>query len=385
MRKYILILILSLLLVSGFIYFKGKTDIRPVDENSYFSEFMKSEPDKNFYRAMKKREFKFPEDHGLHEGFQTEWWYFTGNLETEDKRKFGYQFTIFRSQLKPEKLKEERPSSFASNAVYMGHFTITDIKKEKFYFFEKFSRENKENTYVKKMPFALNLDGWQVFENDEDYSKLENLKLHVSHEGLGLSLKMEILKPFVLQGDEGLSQKSHGKGNASYYYSATRIMSSGTIEIKDEKFKVSGFSWLDREWSTSALSEDQEGWDWFSFHLDDGTDFMFYNLRFKNGEKDPLSKGVYVFKDGSSKKLGADDVEIIVEDLWESPRGGAYPSRWTIKIPDLDLVMEVKPFVKNQELDFFIRYYEGAVGIKGSYKGKKIKGRGYIEMTGYAE
>jgi predicted secreted hydrolase len=382
MFKKISLIFLTFLIVFIFIYISQEKSVEKKEE-SYFSSLMKSETNKGFLKAVKKREFKFPKDHGLHKGFQTEWWYFTGNLKTQDKRRFGYQFTIFRSQLKPK--KDERDSSFSSNALYMGHFAITDIKNEKFYYFQKFSRENRENTFVKLNPFEVNLDGWRVYENDEDYSKLENMKLEAKKDEIDLNLEMKIMKPFVLQGENGLSKKSEGKGNASYYYSATRIESSGTLKIKDEKFDLKGLSWMDREWSTSALSKDQQGWDWFSIHLSDNTDLMFYNLRLKSGTMDPLSKGVLVSKDGKFSKLDSSMVEIKVMDKWKSPNGGEYPSGWIINIRDKDLKLQVDPFVKNQELNFFIRYWEGAVNVSGTDKGKKVTGSGYVELTGYDE
>lgn len=352
-------------------------------EKSYFSSLMKSESDKGFLRAIDKREFDFPKDHGLHRGFQTEWWYFTGNFKTKDQRRFGYQFTIFRSQLKPK--KDERESFFSSNAIYMGHFTITDVKNRKFYYFQKLSRENSENTYVKLNGFEVNLDGWRVYENDKDFSKLENLRLEAKKDEIDLNIEMKIVKPFVLQGEKGLSQKSRGDGNASYYYSATRIESVGTLKIKNETFNIKGLSWMDREWSTSALSKDQQGWDWFSIHLSDNIDLMFYNLRLKSGKMDNLSKGILVFEDGKYTKLDSSMVDIKVLDKWKSPNGGEYPSGWLLKIIDKDLEIKIEPFVKNQELNFFIRYWEGAVNVSGTYKGKKVRGSGYVELTGYDE
>jgi predicted secreted hydrolase len=345
---------------------------------------MKKENDTTgFLKALEKIKFEFPKDHGLHKGFQTEWWYFTGNLKTDDNKLFGYQFTIFRSQLKPK--QEKREASFASNAVYMAHLALTDAENNKFYYFDKFSRENEENTFVKFNPFRAEIDGWKVFENDNDFEKLENLKIKAKEEKIELDLDLKIVKPFVFQGDEGLSQKGKGIGNASYYYSATRISTKGKIKINKNEYIVSGDSWLDREWSTSALSENQEGWDWFSIQLNDFSEIMIYNLRQKSGQKDPLSKGVIVFENGNYKKLDSGDFIIEVKDRWESPRGGVYPSEWKVKIPKYKIELELKPLMKDQELNFFIRYFEGAVKVLGFKNGNKISGAGYVELTGYAK
>jgi predicted secreted hydrolase len=385
-RNKILKKVLAAILMIIFIcaVFIIRQDSKTTDSTDYFEDFMKKETDTaGFLKAVDKIKFEFPRDHGIHEGFQTEWWYFTGNLKTDDNKKFGYQFTIFRSQLKPK--QEKRNASFAANAVYMAHLALTDAENKKFYYFDKFSRENEKNTFVKLKPFKAEIDGWKVFENDNDFKKLENLKIMAKEQNIELELDLKIVKPFVFQGDEGLSQKGKGTGNASYYYSATRISTKGTIKINKNEYIVSGNSWLDREWSTSALSENQEGWDWFSIQLDDFSELMFYNLRLKSGQKDPLSKGVIVFENGNYKKLDADDFIIEIKDRWESPRGGVYPSKWKVKIPKYKIELELKPLIKDQELNFFIRYFEGAVSVEGLKNGNKISGAGYVELTGYAK
>ncbi|MGM0419151.1 MAG: lipocalin-like domain-containing protein [Thermodesulfobacteriota bacterium] len=381
MKKAVLIIIIIFLCFSLFLFFDDKDEKN--NEEDFFSNFMKSETDENFLKAVEKREFKFPEDHGIHKGFQTEWWYFTGNLKSVNNKRFGYQFTLFRSQLNPE--KTEKDSLFSSNALYMAHLAVTDADSKKFYYFEKFARENPNNAYVKQQPFKAEIDGWKFYETDNEQGKLENLKLEAKKENISLDLNLKITKPFVLQGDEGLSQKSKGKGNASYYYSATRINTKGSINIKENEYKVEGSSWLDREWSTSALSEEQEGWDWFAIHLNDNTEIMFYNLRLKSKKRDKLSKGVYVYTDGNYEKIEANELVLETKDKWKSPKGGVYPSGWVMKIPEHNIRLDITPLIKNQELDFFIRYWEGAVNVSGTKDGKKIEGSGYVELTGYAD
>lgn len=380
-RGLFLMVVLFIFLFSVFKFNEVKE--RDTEEKeSFFLTLMTDEPDKGFLRAYEKREFRFPEDHGIHKGFQTEWWYFTGNLQTEKGRRFGYQFTLFRSQLRPESIFSE--STFASNAIFMGHFTITDVKRKRFHYFERFARENRKNAYVKNSPFISYLDGWTVYEDDNDFARLENLRLRAAENDIEIDLNMKIIKPFILQGEDGLSKKSRKDGNSSYYYSATRMDSSGYIRTGREEFKVSGLSWMDREWSTSALSKEQEGWDWFSLHLSDGIDLMFYNLRLKSGESDPLSKGVVVYKNGEKFKFTLDDADFKVLDKWKSPEGGIYPAKWRLNIKSIGLDLEIEPYVKDQELDFFIRYWEGAVSVSGLYKEEKISGSGYVELTGYA-
>ncbi len=46
--------------------------------------------------ALPGRKLTFPADHYSHPDFKTEWWYYTGHLETESGKKYGYQVTFFR-------------------------------------------------------------------------------------------------------------------------------------------------------------------------------------------------------------------------------------------------------------------------------------------------
>ncbi len=196
---------------------------------------------------------------------------------------------------------------------------------------------------------------------------------------------MAALRPPILNGNDGLSQKSAEPGNASYYYSITRMQSDGKIRIGERDYRVSGLSWLDREWSTSALAPDQVGWDWFALQLSDGSDLMFYQLRRTNDKKDASSGGTWLSSSGAVSQLHADDVEIVVEDTWVSPGGGEYPSRWTLRVPRVGIDVAVTPVIANQELITTVRYWEGAVDVIGESGASTITGRGYVELTGYAE
>ncbi len=157
------------------------------------------------------------------------------------------------------------------------------------------------------------------------------------------------------------------------------------MRIDDREYRVSGLSWLDREWSTSALSADQVGWDWFALQLEDGTDLMFYQLRKTDGSADPESGGTLVDADGRSAHVEIDDVELTVHDYWESDAGGRYPARWTLAVPGAGLELDVRPVIADQELFTTVRYWEGAVDVSGTRDGEPISGRGYVELTGYAE
>jgi predicted secreted hydrolase len=189
----------------------------------------------------------------------------------------------------------------------------------------------------------------------------------------------------VLNGINGLSQKSAEAGNASYYYSITRMQSTGILQIGPQKYAVEGLSWLDREWSSSALSADQQGWDWFALQLSDGSDLMFYNLRKKDGSQDRHSAGTWTGADGVSRHLSREDVVIAVTGEWQNEAGNSYPARWNIEIASLGLTLTVSPVIAEQELLTTVRYWEGAIDVEGQHEGRSIEGRGYVELTGYSQ
>ncbi|MDX1481587.1 MAG: lipocalin family protein, partial [Woeseiaceae bacterium] len=159
----------------------------------------------------------------------------------------------------------------------------------------------------------------------------------------------------------------------------------GRLRLGNRRIEVQGASWLDREWSSSALAADQQGWDWFALQFDDNTELMFYQIRRSDGSRDPMSAGTRVEADGSSHYLRAGDVELTVLDHWDSPAGGRYPAGWRLLVPRLDLDVRVVPVFADQELDTAVRYWEGAVDVNGRSGDRTVGGHGYVELTGYAE
>lgn len=327
-----------------------------------------------FARATEPRTFIFPRDHGPHPEYAIEWWYYTGNLQSPEGRRFGFQFTIFRTGLIPGSV--ERPSAWASDSIYMAHFALSDVAGATFYAFERFSRGAAGLAGAQSDPFSVWLEDWRAEGLGPDGTPM---RLRAAEGDVSIDLTLAAGKPPVLQGDRGLSQKSADEGNASYYYSFTRMPASGSIRIGATLYQVNGLAWMDREWSTSALGEDQVGWDWFALHLDDGRDLMFYRLRLRNGGIDPYSKGVLVDAAGSARRLNNSDVLVEPLDYWTSPRSGAtYPARWRLRVPDEAIDLTLTPLLADQELPVTVVYWEGAVAISGS-----AGGSGYIEMTGY--
>jgi predicted secreted hydrolase len=333
-----------------------------------------------FARATEPGAMTFPDAFGAHPEYQTEWWYYTGNVQTEDGRRFGYQFTIFRRSLAPSQESGARSSTFAANSVYMAHFTVTDVAEAGFYANERFQRGSAGVAGARAEPYEVWLDDWSVLEVEPEVYRMQAIADEVA-----IDLRLRSLKPPALHGKEGLSQKSGEPGNASYYYSQTRLDTAGTVTVRGQSFQVSGLSWKDHEYGTSALGENATGWDWFSLQLSDGREVMLFQIRTEDGGVEPASSGSLILADGSVRPLARDDFSIEVLDTWRSPEsGGTYPSRWRLSIPSERITLTIEPLIPNQELNVSTTYWEGAVQGEGTAGGQAITARGYVELTGYA-
>jgi len=377
-KRYVVLIILIIcafaLIISAFtgtvIFLSGAKSEkgRPAD----FSSMLSDDSAPGFKKALEVRSFTFPEDSGPHPGYQTEWWYYTGNLEDSSGRRFGYQLTFFRRALSPHSI--DRKSSWAANQIYFAHFTVSDIENKKFYTAQRWSRAALKLAGARADPHKVWIGNWSSGKDGKVF------KLIASENDFSINLILEPVKPVVLQGDRGLSQKGGDPGNASYYYSVTRLKTEGSLKVNGSEFKVQGLSWLDREWSTGALGEDIQGWDWFSLQLGDGRDIMLYQLRGKDGSLDTHSAGALIDKDGSIINLETSQFDIEVLDSWESPDTGVlYPSKWHVSIPEYAVDLTVTPYQPNQELNLSFIYWEGAVSISGG----GLSGNGYVELTGY--
>jgi predicted secreted hydrolase len=356
----------------------------PGDTRYRLEEFVNISDTSDFSRVTGPREMVFPDDLQPYPEYRTGWWYYTGNLRSESGRHFGYQLTFFRNSIAPESVQTE--SGWRTNQIYMAHFAFTDVANNDFYAFERFSRQAVGLAGGQIDPFRVWLEDWNAGQTGAALNYgIPDVRLQAAQSDISLDLTLSSVKPPVLQGDAGYSQKGPEEGNASYYFSLTRLASSGTVTIDGQKYDVTGFSWMDREWSTSALGSDQIGWDWFSIQLSDSTEIMYYQIRNSDGNPSRFSKGAFVRKTGEKLHLSRDDVILSVTGSWESPLGGDYPQGWELEIPGENLSLNIEPYIANQELDVYVRYWEGAVQITGTRNGQPVAGNGYVELTGYAE
>ena len=334
-----------------------------------------------FQQAIAPKLLNFPEDLGSHDDYQTEWWYYTGNLETHEGRDFGYQLTFFRRALTPETIAVKKPSAWRSPQVYFAHFTMSDIEGNKFYPHERFSRAGAKLAGAESIPYHVWLEDWSATEIEPG-----KVRLIAKADDVSLDLILNETLPPVLQGDRGYSRKGAEVGNASYYYSIVQQQTEGIITVADKSFEVIGLTWKDHEYSTSALSPGTVGWDWFSLQLNDGSALMLYGLRQENGEITAFSSGKYISATGKTQTMSRDDWKINVLNTWHSPESQAdYPSQWHIEIPKLSLTLDGKPLMANQELNVSRTYWEGAVSFTGNHKNHPVTAKGYIEMSGYAD
>ena len=97
------------------------------------SPVLAADSPQTFTAATEGYRYEFPRDHGSHDGFRTEWWYYTGNLTTKDGRAFGYQLTFFRRAMPPEQIKT-LPSKWSLTQLYLAHFAVSDLSKKQFHY-----------------------------------------------------------------------------------------------------------------------------------------------------------------------------------------------------------------------------------------------------------
>ena len=325
-------------------------------------------------------EARFPEDHGAHPDFKTEWWYFTGNVESEDGREFGYQLTFFRQGV-IDPSQATPPSRFIQRDVKFAHFAVSDIGSKKFHHFQKLSRGAFGEAGFGEGSRLAWIDSWTC-----ERIGLHDFRLTAEDGDVVIDLTLRSKREPVWHGRDGVSQKAEGPGRASHYYSLTRLETTGTVRIGERTHQVSGLTWFDHEWATNQLASHQTGWDWFSLHFENGAELMLFQIRTKDGGRDPFSSGTWIGADGTVEKIPRENFELEPIEWWKSPKtGGRYPVAWTVSIPSRNVDLTVRARFPAQELDSEpFSYWEGAVSAEGSLGADPLRGKGYLEMTGYA-
>jgi predicted secreted hydrolase len=323
--------------------------------------------------------FAFPRDHASHPAYKIEWWYYTGNLQTSAGRRFGYQVTFFRVGVDAAPVN---PSRWAVRDLYMTHLAVSDPSGQRYRFEERLNRGGPGLA-------GAEIDRYHVW-NDDWTASLGVGGQHViraTGKRSGIDLLLDEGKIPAVNGIDGISQKGALTGNASHYYSLTRMPTRGVIVIDGERFEAAGESWMDHEFGTSFLEAEQQGWDWLSIQLTDRRELMLYQLRRGDGSRDPRSSGTLVDPSGRTRHLSAAEFTMTTAGpTFHAPSGATYPIRWTVQLPGEGLTLNASTPLENQELSTSaarVSYWEGLIDLAGTSRGAPVSGRGYLEMTGY--
>ena len=343
-----------------------------------------AETAEEFQVATAGYRYAFPRDHGTHEEFRTEWWYYTGQLTAKNGRPFGYQLTFFRRGM-PRDHTKTLPSQWAATHLYLAHFAVSDLRKDRFHYAEKMSRAGLGKAGAVRDRLHVWIDRWSA---ESPATAPDTQILQAADGNLAIHLTVSPEKPLVVHGHDGISRK--GSVAASHYYSFTRLATTGKLTIDNESFDVTGTSWMDHEFGSADLGKDMVGWDWFSLQLDDQRELMLYRLRRTDGSADPASSGTLIDRDGQGHHLSIGDFTLEPTSYWTSQTSHTrYPQRWRLTIPSQHLSLELAPRMAEQELTTSrstqVTYWEGAIEARGTAQGQPIKGQGYMELTGYAE
>lgn len=324
--------------------------------------------------ALPGYSYVFPRDHGQHPEHKIEWWYYTGNVASPEGRRFGYQLTFFRIGATPA---PANASLWALRDVWMAHFAISDLKVSEYHHADRLNRSGP--CLAGAVEQRVWNEDWQVLISAEG-------KMTLQAQDRDFALNLELLpgKKSVIHGRDGISQKGSISGNASHYYSHSRMPTRGSLVLKGEAYEVEGNSWMDHEFGTSFLEKGTQGWDWFSAQLSDGSELMIFQLR---GGPSISNAGTLIRPDGDAISLGSNLFTLTPGEVWKSSTGANYPIKWKIEIPTQQISLECRAAMKNQEFQSKatpgLGYWEGAVDFDGLAKGKPINGKGYLEMTGY--
>ena len=379
-KKILIATFVILIVISSFFVFSRNKPAQLSGSSITFLNNQDNSDDNNYKKAIERLDFVFPEDHAAHPEFLTEWWYYTGNLFTADGRHFGYQLTFFRRAIS-DQFEVSSTSDWASNQIYLAHFAVTDTSSNQHHVYDQISRGSAGLAGTSVDPlFSIWLKDWEIVQLEENV-----YQMNAGSDEVEINFILTDLKGIIFHGDGGLSQKGSEIDNASYYFSQTRMETTGTIRISDEEFDVNGLSWMDHEFGTSTLGSDQIGWDWFSIQLENNTEIMLFQIRQDDGSISEISSGTIIYKEGNTENLEMNDFKIEVIDIWQTSDQIIYPNKWKINVEKMNLDMEITPVIYDQEMNLFFRYWEGAVRINGTLNGEKISGYGYVELTGYAQ
>jgi predicted secreted hydrolase len=327
---------------------------------------------------------ELPRDLYAHPGAQTEWWYYTGHMQTVRGRRFGFELVFFKRRTDLDRFGVV-PLRLIGNPLYLAHFAVTDEARASFRYAHRKSANRLFDLPARasERRYELQLGDWSVREAND---------AHVLRATLGADLIFEATlrpqKPAALNGYQGIGVSFKDEGEASRYFSYTRMHAEGRITWRGETEACTGAAWMDREFGTWRTTEKQQGWDWFSVQLATGAEVMVYHLRDSRGRASAFSSGTFVDAQGNWTHLTFSDFTLEATDHWRSPHTGAvYPSGWRLRVPRFGVDVTLTPVLADQELDTrgttMIVYWEGACAVAGRHGDTDTEGRAYVELVGY--
>lgn len=325
--------------------------------------------------ALPGKVLAFPRDRGSHPDFKTEWWYITGH-GTSGTRSFGFQLTFFRSRVGST---QAMASKFAAKQLMFAHAAITDVDAKKLWHDQRIARDGFGVAFASEADMSIKLRDWTLQADGRRY------RAELAANDFGLKLQFTETQGVLLQGKNGLSRKGPDEKQASYYYSQPQLATSGSLRIQGKTFDVQGTAWLDHEWSQEILAPGAVGWDWIGMNLLDGSALTAFRLRDDKGRA-MWDGGSFRSANNALLIFNPGEVSFTPTRFWKSPLSQtSYPVEWQINTPTGSF--SVKAVMDNQELDSRQStgaiYWEGLSELTNS-SGKTV-GRGYLEMTGYAQ
>ena len=320
------------------------------------------------------KSLQFPRDYGAHPGHRIEWWYVTGHLDTA-RGPMGFQVTFFRVR-NPD--AEKNPSRFAPAQLLFAHGALADPRHGRLLHDQRAARVLEGLVEAKAADTDVRIDDWYLRRDAGTY------RTRLAGEHFSIELTLTPTQPVLAQGDRGFSRKGPLPAQASYYYSEPHLRVAGRVVSRTQAFEVTGTAWLDHEWSSELLAAEATGWDWLGANLDDGSALMAFRIRAKDGAV-LWSAATLRPREGAPSALPRESIAFTPRRTWTSPRTGTtYPVALDLKVGDRTFTVE--PLMDDQELDARSStgtlYWEGAVRLRGDHG---ASGRGYLELTGYAE
>jgi predicted secreted hydrolase len=273
---------------------------------------------------------------------------------------------------------EANPSRFSPKQLLFAHAAIADRHRGLLAHDQRIARVLAPIVEAREGDTDVRIDDWMLKREDGAY------RTHIVSEDFALDLRLEPTQPVMLQGDRGFSRKGPTPEAASYYYSEPQLRVSGRMVSAKRTVEVTGVAWLDHEWSSELLVSGAVGWDWVGVNLDDGGAMMAFRMRDAAGQTVWASATVRA-PGGEPRSLAPDAVRFMPRRSWKSPRTGTnYPVGMEFSLDGK--TWRVDPLMDDQELDARAStgtlYWEGAVRVTGP---NGEGGRGYLELTGYAQ